>query len=627
MTFLTPLGLLGLLGIAALIIIYIIKPNYQNKMVSSTFVWKRSLKYRRKRIPISKIRNLLLIICQILIISLCAVLLAQPFIPGATNANADEKVLIIDASADMLTEDEGKTRFERAIGEVRAQIGEAEKKKGLVSVIIAGSKPSYLIQRETTEEIDALYDALDALASEDGIACSYGSGDVDGAMQLAADVLEENPAAEIYFYTATTYWDKGNVTVVNVSEESEWNMAILDCRAEFTEGYYSFAVDVACYNKNIDADIYCDVHGANYDGSLFTFRSTVRCENDETQTVVFNIENGFDGIYTYEWVRIYVEEKDSFSYDNSYYLYGGTKQNIKVQYYSSRPNNFFSGALMGLKDILKNRWDLTVDEVKRGNQPETEGYDLYVFEHQMPSALPTDGIVVLVDPDKLPQYVGVTLGEALPGSFEFSNGDEHPLTKDLDFSGIIVSEYTRVVGADGFQSLLYCGGDPILLVKNTDTEKIVLLPFSLNKSDLAVNMQFPILLYNIFAYFLPPTVENYVFDVDQTVALNARSPELTVTGPAGTEETIEEFPASLTLSVPGVYTLYQVPVSGEDVIENFYVKIPAEQSNIFRTKDVLNAPAVDSSVESEDYKLLIYFAAAMVALLFAEWILQSREQI
>ena len=84
MNLLTPLGLLGLFAIAVLILIYIIKPNYQQKIVSSTHIWKLSLKYRKKRIPISKFRNILLIICQILILSLCAFLLAQPIIEAQT---------------------------------------------------------------------------------------------------------------------------------------------------------------------------------------------------------------------------------------------------------------------------------------------------------------------------------------------------------------------------------------------------------------------------------------------------------------------------------------------------------------------------------------------------------------
>ena len=80
MKLLTPLGLLGLLGLLVLLLIYLLKPNYQQKMVSSTYVWKRSLRYRKRKLPISKLRNILIIICQVLILTACAFILAQPFI-------------------------------------------------------------------------------------------------------------------------------------------------------------------------------------------------------------------------------------------------------------------------------------------------------------------------------------------------------------------------------------------------------------------------------------------------------------------------------------------------------------------------------------------------------------------
>ena len=82
MELLRPLGLLGLLGIAILILIYILKPNYQQKIISSTYVWKLSLKYRRKQVPINRLLSILLLILQILVIAACAMVLAQPFIPS-----------------------------------------------------------------------------------------------------------------------------------------------------------------------------------------------------------------------------------------------------------------------------------------------------------------------------------------------------------------------------------------------------------------------------------------------------------------------------------------------------------------------------------------------------------------
>ena len=101
MKILTPLGLLGLLGILVLILIYIIKPNYQQKYISSTYVWKLSLKYKKKRIPTSRLRDLLLILCQILAITCCAMLLATPSQVLRQQPEEGEVIIIVDASASM----------------------------------------------------------------------------------------------------------------------------------------------------------------------------------------------------------------------------------------------------------------------------------------------------------------------------------------------------------------------------------------------------------------------------------------------------------------------------------------------------------------------------------------------
>jgi len=99
MKLLTPLGLLGLISLLILLIIYIIKPNYQQKRISSTFIWKLSLRYRKKKIPISKLRNILIIICQILILTSCAFILAQPNKVLEMPEKTDELIIVLDASA------------------------------------------------------------------------------------------------------------------------------------------------------------------------------------------------------------------------------------------------------------------------------------------------------------------------------------------------------------------------------------------------------------------------------------------------------------------------------------------------------------------------------------------------
>ena len=189
MTLLTPLGLLGLLSIIVLIIIYIIKPNYQQKFISSTFVWKLSLKYRKKRIPTSKLRNVLIIVCQILILTSCALILAQPNQVLKAEVKEREVVLVIDASASMRAESNGETRFERAVDGATEMADSVFEQNGIVSVVFADSTATFLARRVTVENKIAVADVLEPLLDED-TACSYGTGDVEGAIDLCKEIVE-----------------------------------------------------------------------------------------------------------------------------------------------------------------------------------------------------------------------------------------------------------------------------------------------------------------------------------------------------------------------------------------------------------------------------------------------------
>ena len=113
MGLLTPLGLLGLIGIPILIIIYIIKPKYHEKKISSTFIWRLSLKYRKKKIPLQWLQRSLLFFVQVLAIGILALVLARPLMQ--VDAKDGEKVIILDVSASMNSTNGVDTRLDRAI--------------------------------------------------------------------------------------------------------------------------------------------------------------------------------------------------------------------------------------------------------------------------------------------------------------------------------------------------------------------------------------------------------------------------------------------------------------------------------------------------------------------------------
>ncbi len=663
---LKPLGLLGLLSVAILIIIYIIRPNFQQKLISSTFVWKLSLKYRKKRVPISKLRNILIIVCQVLILTASALILSEPVKNLKQEEFATEVIAIIDASASMRTTTENVTRFERAVDGVSELTDDILKKNGVVSVILAGSKAEYLIQRNTIENKETITEKLESLLLNEmgDVACSYGESDVEGAIALCEKVLEVNPSAMIYLYTDTTYdYVPAGVKVKNdVAQEGEWNMAILNATAELEDIYYTFYVDVACYGRNTKVDVEVQIQGANAQDStdkgskIKLVAEGVGCYGDATKRIVFIdadyfqgdetetddvvyvlIENKDEKVFAYQSIYVSItnalsNEKDSFRTDNSFNIYNGQKEVVKIQYASSMTNNFVPAALNVLRGTYQDRWDIQITEVKQGSAYETEGFNFYVFEHSMPKKMPTDGVVLLIDPLSTPEGSGFR-AEAIydyeNNRIPLSQGETHAILNNIDTESITVTRFVETTYDDTYKHLMYCDGHPVLTVKNDSDAKVVVMGFSLHYSNLAVLMDFPLLINNIFNYFYPPTVEKDSFSVGEEIELNARGETLTVSREGASEEetlVFDQFPSVVEVTLPGTYTLTQTTF-GNKIKESIFVTIPKSESNIWSKEDSLVEPykVEDDTIVNQD--LLLYIAAALVAILFLEWLLQIRDNM
>ena len=642
MSWLTPLGFLGLISIIALIILYIIKPNYENKLISSTFVWKLSLKYKKNKIPINKLRNIILFLCQVLVLTAASLIIAQPFLNDG-ESQASEKVIIVDASASMMAKTGGSTRFERAIYEIKDEVNEQlNKEDGKVTVIVAAEKASFLVQSEGIESKDKIHEELDKLISAEANTCTWGKSDIEGAIKLSEEITAISESVEVSLFTDTNYVDSGKVKVNLVNDVNDVNVAILDVRAVSTEGYIRFEIDVVSYGRSDTVDLACEITGVNGktdEEGVLDLKANVRLEADVVTTVgfgkVYEDADEFDieilediEVVSFDTVHVSTNEKDSFDTDNSFWLYGGKLPTLKIQYYSEKPNNYFASALMILRNQLKYRWDVIVDEVGPEKTPESTGYDFYIYEHDMPTSLPEDGFVLLINPNEIPIGAGFKLGGEA-GYFQ-----ETPLQAGEDLEAILpgiaaemitITKYAPITLYDGYTPLLLSDGKPVFIAKNEPTEKIAVMSFSLHFSNLPVMMEFPLMMYRLVEYYMPSTVTQRVYDVNDSVELGSRSEELYVEGP-GIEETVTEFPKTITLNEPGVYTVTQTPISNVQVSDSFFAKVPASESNINSQEDKLENPYFYEKEEDTSVDLLIFFASALVALLFIEWWLHTREQ-
>ena len=91
------------------------------------------------------------------------------------------------------------------------------------------------------------------------------------------------------------------------------------------------------------------------------------------------------------------------------------------------------------------------------------------------------------------------------------------------------------------------------------------------------------------------------------------------------KEELKDLPQEIVLTQYGPYTLTQTPISGIPVVEQFFVKIPSSESNISKTEEALYELIVPKKKNDDNLDLLIFFAAALVALVFIERLLQSRD--
>ena len=431
MTFLAPLGFLAAISIIILIVIYIIKPNYQQKYISSTFVWKLSLKYKKKKVPTSKLRDILIVICQVAILALCSTVLANPSQLQTAFMGGDEVVFIIDSSASMRVKVDadgssesvnGEMRYDRALRMLENAALAANTRGAVVSIIRAGDKPEMIVERATDEQTSVINDGISELRGvmdsaktpfEQYGGCGYGKSDMNAALTLCEDrVLANNPVASIAIYTDSTFMSVPNgievvdCRVMKTDEEgkkvsAEWNAAVLDVEAEYVENYYAFTVKVASYGRSSRIGLRLDIQGVNgsvseggSSGGSVTVNYTVEeCNDGEEKEIIFykektlasasanaKVEAVEPGIFSYESVIVrlfdpdeqtdsYVPIKDDFSDDNTFILPGGTKPTLRFHYASNMRTPFFVGILDYLQgEYYKDKWKIEVDTYKPGDR-------------------------------------------------------------------------------------------------------------------------------------------------------------------------------------------------------------------------------------------------------------------
>ncbi len=249
----TWLGLLGLIAVPIVVLIYLIKSKYVPKTVSSTFIWQRSMKYMKRRVPINFIMSLLLIM-QLLVVAAATLALVNVKVDPKENTAT---IVIVDASSSMKAKNGDKTRYEVAIDKLTQVAEGVDKNKGLV-IIVAGEKAELLTNGyvpgtendkdpEKTPYVYTKDEALNAIAKLKD-KCTDGDVDIDAALALAreSEAIDKNKNAKIYLYTDKEFNEPPKeLEIVHCDKENDWNVSITSVADKLYASGYQFEVTIS----------------------------------------------------------------------------------------------------------------------------------------------------------------------------------------------------------------------------------------------------------------------------------------------------------------------------------------------------------------------------------------------
>ncbi len=610
MSFLYPLGLLGLIGIPILILIYIIKTKYTEQTVASTYLWRLSEKFLKRKNPISKLAGIISLILQLFAVTVISLAIAHPIL--TVPAGADEYCFILDGSGSMNIAENGQTRFDIAKTKIQNVIDESVN-GSLYTLIYVGDTTMTVYEKSGDRDLSRL------LLSE--LQPSYSAPDISEALSLSQKLFSENQGAEILFFTDTDYISNENVEIVNVSSDVN-NYSI-------SEMSYSYTGNVLTVNGSVmshkgSAVLNIGLYLSGYSSAV----STVAVTAEEGVPTPFTITATTAGFSS---VRCAIEESDSLAEDNEYIIYNVQKNEMfKTLIVSDNP--FF------LKSSISSAVRADIETVPVSEYTGMTGYGLYVFDSFVPSSLPTDGTVWLVNVNGSVSGSGFSVQRDI--EFEDSavlerssstSSVARALLKDTLGDEIHITEYVKCAPYRNFTTLYSYNSNPIIFAGiNANGNRQVVFGFDLHKSNIAVLYDYPVLIRNLVNYSFPQIIDRTDFISGDRAEVNvlANCDSIKVESPSGSISYLDTTGASATLPIDEVGT-YRITmtVAGSPRIFNIFAAMNTSESIPLPTAESADVigEATDAAIDGIN-DLLTAAIIALAVLFSADWMVYCYEK-
>ncbi|NNF69869.1 MAG: VWA domain-containing protein [Acidimicrobiia bacterium] len=453
MSLLVP-GALALLSLAIpLLVLYMLRSRRQRFEVPSVMLWSGEEEFVSAAVPWQRLKITAALLLQLLALAAFAFLLSRPFFEEETLLGP-HTVMIIDTSGSMGMENRLDTAKARAI-ELSAEASDAQ----LISVVSGGPSPRVLAA--FSRDPEGLRTAIESLS------VTGGSDELGEALRLARGLATPDRPTTILFLGDGGI--PGSVTepVTNALhvpfDDTGDNVAITGFGAGAGAGETRMFLEVTSYsNKPESVTAELEVDGLSV-GSV-----DVDLDPGQRSQKAIAVEAGPGQVVTVA-LRDHV---DSLPLDDSSaaVLSGSAEVSVAVLGEGSRFLDALLGSISGVRDAA-------------GLPP-----DVVIIDRDDASIV--DRPAWIIAPETPPPGVEVIGVLEFPVITYQRSGE--PILEGIDLADLAIAE-AQIVNAPGWLSLLRAGEIPLILLGEVDGQRAIYLTFDLTRSNLPVQVSFPIL--------------------------------------------------------------------------------------------------------------------------------------
>jgi hypothetical protein len=633
MSLLTPVALLLGVLLPVIIAMYLLKLRRTEHLVSSTYLWRQIMRDIEANAPWQRLRRNLLLILQLLFLTLLIISIARPF-TWTKGVTGQSLIIVLDSSASMASTDVSPTRLEAAKYQARQFVDQST--DGVrITIIDAGRKARVVASSSS--------DRQQVRRAIDEISVGTGSSDMGIALQLASAIAMRQPG------TQTILLSDGNVTLperisligavsyipIGTSAENQ-GIELLTLETMPGSGNVAAFAQVFNYSESPVSRrlaIYRDGRLANvYDLDIPS--------NGERSIVV----EDFPGETNLVEARLLPEDQvvDYLATDDRAMAVQRQTDPISVTLIT-RGNLFLETALALLPG-------LEITPVDPDLMQNFRTADLTILDRYVPDAsnLPPGNLLFIAPPQNTSYFTNNGIIEA-PVPRSADTGSEVPaMIENINLDDINILDAVRIPLPSWAQPIIVCddvaqGGGvitPLLFTGENDGRRLAVLAFDLHRSDLPLQVAFPVLIASLVQWLAPGQGGDIPSQIVPGEAMSFSIPldsvaedqtSLTITRPDGTTMQLDAKSSKIVFADTDQLGLYRVNI-GENQSFEFVTNLFSPQES--QIKPVASIPILEAtaSEQEEGYQRARrewwrFGVVIALLLLIAEWLVYNRSAI